>query len=187
MHEFVYPARFTRASEGGWNIRFRDLPDAISQADDDEDAIDIAEGCLQATIEGRLLYGKEIPKPSELRPGEVPVSVPIETATKAALLNAVAASGSSRVALAKALQMDEKEIRRMLDPRHSSKLPRIERVLKALGKQLRISLVDIPRPPRAVGQSGKPEARQTRAVYHVKHSRRVIQRIRRTKNPKRAD
>jgi antitoxin HicB len=173
MDEFVYPARFTHAPEGGWNIRFRDLPDAISQADEDEDAIDIAEGCLQATIEGRLLYGKEIPKPSEPRPGEVPVSLPIETATKAALLNAVAASGSSRVALAKALHMDEKEMRRMLDPRHSSKLPRIEQVLKALGKQLRISLVDIPKAPHAVGQSGKPEARQTRAAYGVKHSRGV--------------
>ena len=147
MDEFVYPARFTRAPEGGWNIRFRDLPDAISQAGDDEDAIDVAEGCLQATIEGRLLHAKEIPKPSELRPGEVPVSVPIETATKAALFEAVAASGSSRVALAKALRMDEKEIRRMLDPRHSSKLPRIARVLRALGKELRLTVVDSPKPP----------------------------------------
>lgn len=149
MDDFVYPARFTRAPEGGWNIRFRDLPDAISQADEGEDAIDIAEGCLQATIEGRLLYGQKIPKPSELRPGEVPVAVPIETATKAALFEAVAASGSSRLALAKALHMDEKEIRRMLDPRHSSKLPRIARVLRALGKELRLTVVDSPKPPGA--------------------------------------
>src|SRR5438445_7638965 len=102
MDEYVYPARLVRAAQGGWEIRFRDLPDAISQAEDHEDVIDIAEGCLQATIEGRLLYGEQIPEPSNLRAGEALVAVPIETATKAALLNAVAASGSSRVALAKA-------------------------------------------------------------------------------------
>jgi antitoxin HicB len=156
MDEFVYPARFSRAREGGWNIRFRDLPDAISQAGEGEDVIDVAEGCLQATIEGRLLYGKEVPKPTEPLPGEVPVAVPIETATKAALFAAVAASGSSRVALAKALGMDEKEIRRMLDPRHSSKLPRIARVLRSLGKELRLTVVDSPKPPRV---------RERRAAY----------------------
>lgn len=46
----------------------------------------------------------------------------------------------------------------MLDPRHSSKLPRLERVLKALGKELRISVVDAPRPP---------EARERGAKYRV--------------------
>lgn len=147
MDEYVYPARFTRAPEGGWDIAFRDLPDAISQAEDNEDAIDLAEGCLQATIEGRLLYGLEIPRPSNPRAGEVMVAVPIETATKAALLTALAASGNSRLALAKALRMDEKEIRRMLDPRHSSKLPRVARVLKALGKELRLTVVDATKPP----------------------------------------
>jgi hypothetical protein len=86
----------------------------------------------------------------------------------------VAAICPSRVALAKAVDLDEKEIRRMLDPRHSSKLPRIEQVLRALGKQLRITLVDVVKPPRAAGQSGKPEARQTRAIYRAKHSRRVV-------------
>jgi hypothetical protein len=117
--------------------------------------IDIAEGCLQACIEGRLEDALTIPEPSEAKAGEVLVTVPIETATKAALFQTVAASGTSRVALAKAVDLDEKEIRRMLDPRHSSKLPRIEQVLKALGKQLRISLVDVVKAPRAPG-AGSP-------------------------------
>jgi antitoxin HicB len=158
MDEYVYPARLTRAAEGGWEIAFRDLPDAISQAEEGEDVIDLAEGCLQATIEGRLLYGLPIPSPSAPRVGEVLVAVPIETATKAALLTAVAASGNSRVALAKALRMDEKEIRRMLDPRHSSKLPRVARVLKALGKELRLTVVDAPKPPTV---------RQRRKAYRL--------------------
>ena len=159
MTAYAYPARLTRAREGGWLIQFRDFPEGHSQAEDGEDVVDIAEGLLQACIEARLLDSLEVAEPSEARPGEVLVSVPMETATKAALLSAVASSGTSRLALAKALSMDEKEIRRMLDPRHSSKLPRVERVLKALGKELRISVVDAAKPP---------EARESRARYRLR-------------------
>ena len=156
MNSYVYPARIVPAEEGGWLIRFRDFSEGHSQAEADQDVIDIAEGCLQACIEGRLEDAMTIPEPSEAKAGEVLVTVPIETATKAALFQTVAASGTSRVALAKAVDLDEKEIRRMLDPRHSSKLPRIEQVLKALGKQLRISLVDVVKPPR-VSEAGSPK------------------------------
>lgn len=174
MRTYVYPARITRAPEGGWNIRFRDLPDAISQAEADEDAVDIAEGCLQAAIEGRLLYHDEIPEATEARPGEVPVAVPVETAAKAALLACVAASGLSRVAIAKAVGLDEKEIRRMLDPRHASKLPRIARVMRALGKELRLSVGEAPpamAAPREGVESGV-KVMQKRRRYRVDSRRR---------------
>ena len=47
---------------------------------------------------------------------------------------------SSKVELAKRLQCDEKEVRRLLDPRHPSKLPRIEAALEAVGRQLVVGL-----------------------------------------------
>ena len=99
----------------------------------------------------------------EPRSGELLIGVPIETATKAALFKAVSGSGSSRVAIAKALDMDEKEVRRMLDPRHSSKLPRVARVMKALGKELRLSVVDATKAPQT-------KAREARAVYRSKRA-----------------
>ena len=158
MHTYVYPARITRAPEGGWNIRFRDLPDAISQADAGEDAIEVAQGCLQAAVEGRLLYHDEIPEPTAARPGEVLVAVPVETATKAALLTTVAASGMSRVAIAKAVGLDEKEIRRMLDPRHASKIPRVAKVLRALGKEMQLTVVEATRLQAASRSSAQRDA-----------------------------
>lgn len=165
MSAYAYPSKIVPAEEGGWLIGFRDFPEGHSQAEDDEDVIDVAEGLLQACIEGRLLDGIDVPGPSEPRAGELLVGVPIETASKAALFKAVAASGNSRVAIAKALDMDEKEVRRMLDPRHSSKLPRVARVLKALGKELRLSVVDATKPPSSKGGSS---AGESRAAYRVK-------------------
>jgi antitoxin HicB len=40
------------------------------------------------------------------------------------------------VDLAKRLHCDEKEVRRLLNPRHPSKLPRIESALAVLGRKL---------------------------------------------------
>ena len=42
--------------------------------------------------------------------------------------------------LARRLGCDEKEVRRMLDPRHPTKLPRIQAALEALGKRLVVSM-----------------------------------------------
>jgi len=38
------------------------------------------------------------------------------------------------------LVCDEKEVRRMLDPRYRTKLPRIEEALEALGRRLVVSV-----------------------------------------------
>ena len=171
MNVYAYPSKIVRAREGGWLITFRDFPEGHSQAEEAQDVIDIAEGLLQACVEVRLLDGIEVPEPSAARAGEVVVGVPLETATKAALFSAVAATGDSRLALAKALRMDEKEVRRMLDPRHSSKLPRLARVLKALGKELRVTMVDVTKPPVTVRSGrGAVGARERRAAYKVRRT-----------------
>lgn len=174
MNAYLYPARIRPAEEGGWLIGFRDFPEGLSQAEPGESPIESAEGCLQACIEGRLEDGLAIPPPSALRRGEQLVAVPLETATKAALFAAVAESGLSRLALAKAVGLDEKEIRRMLDPHHSSKLPRIARVLRALGKQLQLTVADSPGQPAA--EPGRPargplRALQKRARYRSARKR----------------
>lgn len=171
MNGYVYPARIRPAQEGGWLIAFRDFPEGRSQAEAGDDVIEVAEGCLQACVEGCLEDGLAIPEPSVVRAGEVPVAVPLETATKAALFSAVSSSGLSRLALARAVGLDEKEIRRMLDPRHASKLPRIARVLRALGKELRLTVAEAPRAPE--GRSGRKvasgmEASEDRRKYRVR-------------------
>lgn len=50
------------------------------------------------------------------------------------------ASGQPK--LAARLGCDEKEVRRLLDPRHPSKLARIQRALASLGKGLAVTLVN---------------------------------------------
>ena len=67
-------------------------------------------------------------------------SPPAETITKAALYVAMSEAGITKMQLAKQLGMDEKEVRRMLDPHYGSKLPRIAQAIEALGRRLVIGL-----------------------------------------------
>ena len=136
MRLFAYPFRFRRASEGGWVVTCRDLPEAISQAATDEDRRAIASGCLQAALEGRMRHAMDIPRPSTTRIGEIVVAAPVESAAKAALHEAMRAAKVSRSELARRLGVDEKEVRRMLDPGYGSKLPRIAKAIEAVGQRM---------------------------------------------------
>lgn len=64
------------------------------------------------------------------------IPVPALMAAKAALYMAMQEAGITKVQLAGRMGCDEKEIRRLLDPRHHSKIGRIEAALEALGKRL---------------------------------------------------
>jgi antitoxin HicB len=140
MRTYRYPVLFTDAPEGGWVITCRDLPEAISQADAHEDREDIASGCLQAAIESRMQDGEILPVASRVRKAEVAVSAPLETLVKAALYEAMREANISKSELARRMGVDEKEVRRMLDARHATKIPRLDQAVRALGRRLEIAL-----------------------------------------------
>jgi antitoxin HicB len=139
MKTYDYAFRFTKEDDG-WVITCRDLPEAISQADSNENRIDIAEGCLQAALESRIHDSEPLPVASKSRRGEMMINSPATTAAKAALYDAMREAGISKIELARKMGIDEKEVRRMLDTAHVTKLPRIAEALEVLGRHLHIAL-----------------------------------------------
>jgi antitoxin HicB len=141
-HEFTYPVTLTRDEvDGGFVVTFDDLPEAITQGETMTEALLEAADALEEAIAGRTRRGNPIPEPSAAL-GRPVVPVPAQTAAKAALYLALRETGITKADLADRLGCDEKEVRRLLDPHHPSKLPRIQKALAALGKGLSISLVD---------------------------------------------
>ena len=134
MHQFTlaYPAQFVR-QDGIILVRFRDLPEALTDGGDREEALAEAADCLDEAIAHRIAKGLEIPQPSEARRREALVPVPLPTAAKAALYLAMKEAGMTKVALAARLGVDEKEVRRLLDPRHNSRLDRLAAAIRAAG------------------------------------------------------
>ena len=137
MRTFAYPAKFDRGDKSGiLVISFRDVPEAITQGNGESDALWQAAECLEEAIAGRIAEGGEIPQASGTGRGERLVPVPAPMAAKAALYLAMREVGMTNVQLARKLGCDEKEVRRMLDPRHPTKLPRIKEALDVFGKRL---------------------------------------------------
>ena len=141
MQSFIYPATLTPDKEdGGFVVTFVDLPEAITQGENVEDALSEAADCLDEAIANRIVMGLPIPLPSSAKRGRYPVLLAAQTAAKAALYLAIQQAQVTKAELAKRLACDEKEVRRLLDPRHPSKLPRIESALAAVGQRLVVGL-----------------------------------------------
>lgn len=140
MERFEYPVRLEAAEEGGFVVTCRDLPPLVTQGEDETDALAQAADAMDEVFAIYMDEGLDFPAPSKPRKGEYRVSPPAETVAKAALHSAMRAAHVSKVELAKRMGVDEKEVRRLLDPHHGSKLPRIAEAVQALGQRLVIGL-----------------------------------------------
>lgn len=142
MQRFTYPITLTEDdTDGGFVVGCRDVPEVVTQGDTIQEAIEEAEGALEAAIEMRMADGMDIPQPSPRKKGEHLAGLPVGTAMKAALYVTMREQGMSKADLARRLSIDEKEARRMLDPKHGTKVPAIERALHVLGKRVELTVV----------------------------------------------
>lgn len=142
MQQFTYPVTLTPdTQDGGYVVTCRDVPEVVTQGETIEEAIGAAEGALEAAIEMRIEDGMEIPVPSARRRGEHLAGLPVGTAMKAALYVSMREQNVSKADLARRLGLDEKEARRMLDPKHGTKVPTLERALHALGKRVELVVI----------------------------------------------
>ena len=143
MFTAAYAANFLPEKDGkGFHVRFQDLPEALTEGADFTDTLAQAADCLAEAIAGRIVRGDVIPAPSKLKRGQHPVSVPLYLAPKLALYLAMREKGVNNSVLARRLGVDERVIRRMLDPVHASKPASIQAALAALGKQVTIEIRD---------------------------------------------
>jgi len=142
MRSYQYPADFAPAEEGGFVVTFPDIPEAITQGDTQSECIEQAVDALEEAIIGRINTGDDLPLPSTPTCGQYLIPVPAQTAFKAALYEEIHARSTNKVELAAQLGIDEKEVRRLLDPHHPSKLPRIAEVLGRIGKHIIVGVED---------------------------------------------
>jgi antitoxin HicB len=143
MFTAAYPASLLPEENGqGFHVRFQDLPEALTGGDDLEDTLAQAADCLAEALAGRIVRGDAIPAPSKLKRGQYPIGVPLYLAPKLALYLAMRESGMRNTQLAKRLGVTETVVRRMLDPKHSTKPEKIQSALAALGKRIVIGFED---------------------------------------------
>ena len=119
------------------------MPEAITQGDSKEGAIEEAIDCLEEAIANRIEMKLDISVGSNPKNQQVTVALPATMAAKAALYLTIRKIQLTNTSLAEKLNCDEKEIRRLLDPHFNSKIPRIEEALHKLGQRLEIGFSPI--------------------------------------------
>lgn len=140
MKRFQYAVFLTSAEVGGYVVTCRDLSQLITQGEDKQDALEQAADAMQEVFATYMIDGIDFPTPTKAKRGEHLIAPPAETLAKAALYVAMREAGISKMQLAKQLGVDEKEVRRLLDPHYRSKLPRLAHAISLLGQRLVIGL-----------------------------------------------
>jgi antitoxin HicB len=140
---YAYRALFEPGDRRGTVVvTFPDVPEAITQGRGEADARAMAEEALGLVLLTYLERGIPLPKQRAKGRGLVEIAVAPDVAAKLAVLEAFKAAGLSKSELARRLGKDEKEVRRILDPRHPTKLPALTAALRALGNRLVVGVME---------------------------------------------
>lgn len=131
-----YPATFTPAEEGGFVITFRDIPEAISQGDDEAEALDMAADVLLTVMDFYFEDRRTVPMPSAPLEGERMIPLPLSAASKVLLLNEMLAQDVGPSELARRMGTSKQEANRLTDLKHATKIDRIADAMTALGREL---------------------------------------------------
>lgn len=142
MRAYVYRAEFEKGSRRGVVVSFPDVPEAITQGRDMADARAMAEEALGLALLTYLKRGMPLPKARAKGRNLVEIAVAPDVAAKLAVLESFSVAGISKSELARRIGKDEKEVRRILDPRHPTKLPALTTTLRALGKRLVVGVME---------------------------------------------
>ena len=143
MRAYAYKALFEPGDRrGNVVVSFPDVPEAITQGRGEADARAMAEEALGLVLLTYLERGKALPKPRARGRKLVDVAVAPDVAAKLAVLEAFKGAGISKSELGRRIGKDEKEVRRILDPKHATKLPALTAALRALGKRLVVGVME---------------------------------------------
>jgi len=140
MKTFVFHAVFEPGDRTGIVVSFPDVPEAITQGETMADARAMAEEALGLALLTYPVRGLPLPKAKARGHDLVPVALAPDVAAKLAVLEAFNEAGISKAEFARRLGKDEKEVRRILDPRHPTKLLSLTEALRTLGKRLVVAV-----------------------------------------------
>lgn len=137
---FVYRAKFEPGERRGIAVSFPDVPEAITQGRTPADALVQAEDALGLALLSYPERGLPLPKPRARGATLIPIAVGPEVAAKLALLDVLRERKISKSAFARLIDKDEKEVRRILDPYHSTKMSTLDSALRALNRRMIIAI-----------------------------------------------
>ncbi len=157
---YVFPCNIVPDAEelqttgrAAFNVTFPDVYGANTCGWSWEEAVEMAEDCLGVALGMYVDAGEDIPQPSQVAEGQVPIPVPPVVAAKLSLYTAMRKQGVSADDLAGILQLEKEAVRKLLDPGYRSHLTQLENALHAVGYALVIEdAIRIPAETESIAQ-----------------------------------
>lgn len=134
-----YPVTLDAQPEGGFVVTFVDIPEAITQGEDEDEAllnaVDALETALEMYVEQRRPL--PVPSPAEGRPLVRPQAL---ECAKLGIHQAMVVQGVKKAELARRTGWHIPQVNRLLSLRHASRMEHIETAARALGLTVRVSV-----------------------------------------------
>ena len=140
--QFAYPCTLESDSAGRFLVMFPDIPEALTDGPTEITALSEAGDCLSTALLGYMLEGRPLPLPSRRKRDCYLVAPDATTRLKAAVYLVTRTHRVTAADLARALGVDHKEARRILDPTHRTKADRLEAALAVMGYATELTFYD---------------------------------------------
>jgi len=135
---FDYPVILEAQPEGGFVVHFPDVPEAITQGEDEDEsllyAVDALEAALSFYVDGR----KPLPAVSKPRRGQKTVRPSALECAKLGVYQAMTDQGIKKAELARRLGWHMPQVDRLFDLHHASRLDQIDAAARALGRHIEV-------------------------------------------------
>ena len=135
-----YPAILAEQKGGGYTVTFPDIPEIVTEGDDEAEALVQARNALDTVLAWYIRERKEIPQPSQPRRRQRLVAPSSLIAAKATLAVALARAGLSQRELARRMGVEVTVVQRLLDPKHRSRHDQFDAAFEALNAQIALHL-----------------------------------------------
>jgi antitoxin HicB len=138
---FDYPVILEPQAEGGFVVTFPDVPEAVTQGEDREEAllyaVDALETALSFYVDSRL----PLPVASKAKRGQAVVHPSALESAKLAIYSEMVEQGLRKSDLARRLGWHLPQVDRLLDLKHATRMEHLESAARILGKEIRLSVV----------------------------------------------
>ena len=134
-----YPAIFTKSGKG-YVVSFRDIPEALTQGDNFEEAVLMAEDALMTSLDFYFEDNRLVPMPSQAQSGDVLIELPASAFIKLLLLNTMLEERVTQSVLAKRMGVKPQQVTRLVNLKHTTKIDNLSCAFKALGRELCVNV-----------------------------------------------
>lgn len=127
--------------DGAVLVTFPDVPEAITQGSDSEEALLYAIDALESALSFYVDARKPLPVPTKTKRGQRTVRPSALECAKLGVYQAMIEQGVKKAELARRLGWNMPQVDRLFDLKHASRFDQIEAAARALGRHIEISVI----------------------------------------------